>query len=73
VKKLAHAWQESKLLLGFAAALRATSTDDLPADVKNELQTMVEWSARHADYVDPLTDLKWTVRQSKNPPWHYEY
>jgi hypothetical protein len=33
----------------------------------------VEWGASHADYIDPLTDLKWTVGQFKNPPWHYGY
>jgi hypothetical protein len=30
-----------------------------------------DWSAKHADYVDPLTDLKWMLGQFKNLPWHF--
>jgi hypothetical protein len=37
---------------------------------EQQLKTMIEWSARHADYVDPLADLKKALGQFKNPPWH---
>jgi hypothetical protein len=40
---------------------------DLPEDSKHDLQAMVEWIIGNADYVDPLTDLKWTLGQFKNP------
>jgi hypothetical protein len=32
---------------------------------RRELQSLIDWTARHADYVDPLTDLNWTVEQFK--------
>jgi hypothetical protein len=37
-----------------------------PMTPKKQRETMIEWSAKHADYVDPLTDLKWTLGQFKN-------
>ena len=71
IKELARAWQESNLLRNFAAALQAevVAATDLPEDTKHDLQAMVEWSVRNADYVDPLTDLKWTLGQFKSPSW----
>jgi hypothetical protein len=72
IKKLAQAWEESKLIKSFAVALQGTlAIAELPDGEKLELEKMVEWGIRHADYVDPLTDLKWTLRQFKNPPWMY--
>ena len=73
VNSLVQQWQESKLLRAFTAALQSTATEaQLSDETKKQLETMIEWSARHADYVDPLTDLKWTLGQFKNPPWHFE-
>jgi len=61
--------QESKLLRALTAALQSTVTEaQLSGETKQQLKTMIDWSAKHADYVDPLTDLKWTVGQFKNPP-----
>jgi hypothetical protein len=62
VKALAQQWQESKLLRAFTAALQSTATEaQLSGETKQRLKTMIDWSAKHADYVDPLTDLKWTL------------
>jgi hypothetical protein len=70
-KALAQQWQESKLLRAFTAALQSTATEaQLSDETKQQLKTVIDWSAKHADYVDPLTDLKWTLGQFKNPPWH---
>jgi len=34
---------------------------------------MVDWALHNADYVDPLTDLEWTINQFKDPPWSLDY
>jgi hypothetical protein len=74
VKKLAHAWKESKVIKEFAGALEGSlASANVPESEKQELKKMVEWSLRHADFVDPLTDLEWIARQFKNPPWMYGY
>jgi hypothetical protein len=33
---------------------------------------MVEWSLQHADWIDPLTDLKWAWNQFKGHSWFSE-
>jgi len=54
VKKLAHAWKESKVIKEFAGALEGSlASADVPESEKQELKKMVEWSFRHADFVDP--------------------
>jgi hypothetical protein len=74
VIKLAHAWEESKLIKEFAAALKLTlATAEISPGERQELEKMTDWSFRHANQVDPLTDLKWAVRQFKNPPWMWGY
>lgn len=74
LKKLAHAWKESKLVKDFALALQGTVAGaEVPAELKEELEKMVEWGLRHANYLDPLTDLKWVAQQFKNPPWLFGY
>ena len=71
IKKLSQEWHESELIRGFVTALRAaTGSAELSEDSKRELQSMIDWSASHADYVDPLTDLNWTVDQFKNEFWY---
>jgi hypothetical protein len=71
VKGLAGAWQESKLLRDFAKDLQVTATAaDLPDGKKQEILTMIEWSLRHAEYVNPLRDLDWTITQFKNRYWY---
>ena len=74
LKKLAHAWKESKLVGDFTRALQANLAGvELSADLKEELEKMVEWGLRHSNYLDPLTDLKWVAQQFKNPPWLFGY
>lgn len=34
---------------------------------------MIDLTLRNADYVDPLTDLKWTINQFKDLPWCLHY
>lgn len=69
VGKLAGAWNESKLLREFANSL-STEAENMSAseDQKQDLLALVVWTLRYADFVDPLTDLPWVIRQFKNPP-----
>jgi hypothetical protein len=70
VGELATAWRESRLLRDFANSLGLAATAaELPEEKKQEISTIVEWSLRHADYVDPLTDLDWTIAQFKPRQW----
>jgi hypothetical protein len=71
VQKFVNAWQEGRLLRDFANGLRlaAAAAADLPEEKKQEISTIVEWSLHHADYVDPLTDLDWTIAPFKPPRW----
>lgn len=70
--RLASAWKEAQLLRDFARALQSTVTSaDLPEKERLETEAMAEWSLHHADYVDPLTDIIWTINEFNDPPWHY--
>ena len=72
VKKLADSWQEARLLRDFSHALTAqVESTDLTPEARVEHEAMAKWALRHADYVDPLTDLGWTLRQFKDPPWNF--
>ena len=74
VKKLADSWQEARLLRDFSHALNAQiESADLTSEARLEHETMAKWTLRHADFVDPLTDLDWTLSQFKNPPWNFGY
>jgi hypothetical protein len=64
VKELANAWHEGKLIRAFANDLRMAAADAvLSEDKKQEIHAIVQWSLDHADYVDPITDLEWTIAQ----------
>jgi len=64
----------SKLVKDFTLALQANLVKvELAADLKEEPEKMVGWGYRHANYLDPLTDLKWVAQQFKNPPWLFGY
>jgi hypothetical protein len=71
VGKLAGSWNQSKLLREFANTL-STEAEKISAseDQKQDLHALVVWTLRYADFVDPLTDLPWVIRQFKNPPWY---
>jgi len=72
--KLAESWHASRRLHEFAVALKAAwESPETPEDQKTDLAAMAEFALRHADFVDPLTDLKWMVNQFKTPPWQWQY
>lgn len=74
IQKLAHDFDESRLVSEFAAALkRAADSPNTPEDKKPELSSMAEFAMRHVRYLDPLTHLDWMLDQFKSPPWSYGY
>lgn len=69
--KLAASWNQSKLLREFGNTLLAEAEKMAASeDQKQDLEAIVIWTMRHADLVDPLTDLPWVIRQFKNSPWY---
>ena len=74
VGKLASSWRESRLLREFAAAMQADSeSGQVPDEQKQELRQIADWTVQHADFVDPLTDFAWVIRQFKKPEWQYDF
>lgn len=69
VMQLCQSWQQSKSLKNFAASLQEKANDETASEVRQDLQQMAEWTLHHAEYVDPLTHLKCTIEQFKDPPW----
>ena len=68
VRKLSQQWEERRLIRDCAVVVKtACQHQELSEELRQQLQTMTEWSLRHADHVDPLTDLKWILGQFKNP------
>ena len=47
------------------------NTSELSEARREELQGIIDWTFRHSDYVNPLTDLEWMLRQFKEPEWMY--
>jgi hypothetical protein len=71
LQKLAQNWHESGHIRGFAKGLKAASeSTDTPKGKrqKPELTAMAEFSLRHANYLDPLTDIQWMLDLFRNPP-----
>jgi hypothetical protein len=73
-RKLTQAWTESKLMKEFSVELQAAlARTEVPDGVRQDLETMIEWTSHHADSLDPLTDLKWLIRTFNNPFGLYGY
>ena len=73
VKRLCENWRESKVIAEFAKEMQTrVSASDISEKLRKELDEVIDWTLRHADYVNPLTDLEWTLRQFKNPEWMYD-
>jgi hypothetical protein len=73
-KKLSKSWKDGRSIREFTLALRVALTDaDVPSTLREELKKMIDWGLRHSDYLDPLTDLKWTADQFKKPSWMSGY
>lgn len=71
VAKFSQDWRESKLIKRFVRALQAaTDAADVSPELREDLQKMIDWSRKHADYVDPLTDVNWMIGRFKKPSWY---
>lgn len=72
MEELARDWHEAGRLREYAEAIKAAAENpDTPEEQKPDLAAMADFALRHANYLDPITDLKWMVTQFKNPPWQY--
>jgi hypothetical protein len=72
VEGLAHSWEQSKALRAFAERLTSEAErEGIPEEQRQDIRALADWTMRHADFVDPLTDLAWMIRQFKSPPWSY--
>jgi hypothetical protein len=59
-------------LRAFAERLSAAAEREaIPENQNQDMRDMAEWTMRHAEFVDPVTDSAWMIRQFKNPPWSY--
>jgi hypothetical protein len=34
---------------------------------------MSRWIARHAENIDPVSDLPWMIEEFTDPPWKYKW
>jgi hypothetical protein len=72
VEGVAHSWEQSKSLRAFAEKLTSEAErEGIPEEQRQDIRALADWTMRHADFVDPLTDLAWMIRQFKRPPWSY--
>lgn len=72
IDKFAGSWRHSKLLRDFARELSAEAERaEVPADQKQDLCALADWTLRHAEAVDPLRCLSWVIREFKHPSREY--
>lgn len=65
-------WNASRSFRELAAAL-TESTQNAPVDdaQKQEILGIAQWTARHADNVDPLKHFRWMIGNFRKPSWQY--
>lgn len=64
VKRLSQSWTESNRLRDFAAALQAKAfAPNLSDDMRRNLEAVIDWTARHALRLNPLSHLERTLQE----------
>ncbi len=67
-------WQEAGRVRTFVKALtEAAGQLDLSDDKKHDVQQVLEWSAKYADFLDPLTDLPESIDEFVHPELKYPW
>jgi hypothetical protein len=65
-------WEEANRVRTLATALtEAASQKDLPDDKKHEIQEVLDWAAKYADLLDPLTRLPGSIAEFAYPELKY--
>jgi hypothetical protein len=74
VSGLIENWEEANRVRTFVKALtEAASQTELADDKKHEVQQVLEWAAKYADFLDPLTDLPESIDEFVHPERKYPW
>ncbi|MBZ5526809.1 MAG: hypothetical protein LAN71_02765 [Acidobacteriia bacterium] len=74
VSKFAHAWREAVQLREFATSLKKSAgSPAVPLEQKLAIVRILDWIERHANYIDPLTDVGEIIRRFKKSEWQWNY
>ena len=67
-------WEEANRVRTFVRALtEAASQTELPDDKKQDIQQVLDWTTKYADFLDPLTDLPDSVDEFAHPERKYPW
>lgn len=74
INGLIENWEEANRVRTFVGALtKAASQKELPDDKKWEIQQVLDWTIKYADFLDPLTDLPDSVDEFVHPELKYPW
>jgi hypothetical protein len=74
VTGLIEKWEEATRVRTFVTALtEAASQMELSDDKKRDIQQVLEWSEKYADFLDPLTDLPESIDEFVHPERKYPW
>jgi len=74
MSKFAQAWREANQLREFAAALKESARSPaVPMEQKLAIMRIRDWIERHANFVDPLTDVARIIRRFEKPDWQWSH
>jgi hypothetical protein len=72
LSKHAEAWRKANQLREFAASLKESAKSPaVSLTQKAGIVRILDWIERHANFVDPLTDVSGMIRRFEKPDWHY--
>ena len=74
VSKLIDNWEEANRVRTFVRALAEAATkSELPEEKKHDIQQVVDWTTRYADFLDPLTDIPDSIDEFVHPERKYPW
>jgi hypothetical protein len=74
VSKLTQAWREANRLREFAAALKENARSPaVPIEQKVGICRILDWIERHANAIDPFTDVGQIIQRFDKPRWEWSY
>jgi len=74
VSKLVQAWREANRLREFASSLKESARSPaVPVEQKLGILRILDWIERHANCVDPLTDVSRIIRRFEKPDRQWDY
>ncbi|MGC1435672.1 MAG: hypothetical protein WA847_07255, partial [Terriglobales bacterium] len=74
ISRLIENWEEANRVRAFIRALtEAASQRELADDKGREIQQLLDWTAKYADLLDPLTGLPGSVAEFAHPELKYPW